>query len=133
MGTQTWTYNDSDYDFGYFRATISNKKMGSENNFLCESYANASGNRATLQNNQIARSNNTSANICIRNDSYTDAELFKQSLNGIKLIYELDTPVQFTLTAPTIPTPKGSATTWATAEDGTVDSMSVTYIGKSSS
>ena len=28
---------------------------------------------------------------------------------------------------PTIPTPTGTATTWATAEDGTVDSMEVTY------
>ena len=50
--------------------------------------------------------------------------------NPIEYIYELATPQTFPLTAPTIPTPTGSATTWATAEDGTVDSMEVTYVGK---
>lgn len=47
-----------------------------------------------------------------------------------KCVYELIDPVQFAVTSPTIPTPTGTATTWATAEDGTVDGMEVTYVGK---
>lgn len=50
--------------------------------------------------------------------------------NPIEYVYELATPQTFPLTAPTIPTPTGTATTWATAEDGTVESMEVTYVGK---
>ena len=42
-------------------------------------------------------------------------------------VYDIEPTVHFPLTTPTIPTPKGSATTWATAEDGTVESMEVTY------
>jgi len=45
------------------------------------------------------------------------------------LVYELTDPVQFAVPSVTIPTPSGTATTWATAEDGTVDSMEVTYAG----
>ncbi len=48
----------------------------------------------------------------------------------LTLFVPYNTDVQFPLTAPTIPTPTGTATTWATAEDGTVDSMEVTYVGK---
>ena len=75
----------------------------------------------------------TDGYIRIRDNRYTDAESFKTAYAGMQVVYELETPQSFPLTAPTIPTPTGSATTWATAEDGTVDSMSVTYIGKASS
>lgn len=54
----------------------------------------------------------------------------KAYLSGIKLVYKVANPTQFPIPASTIPTPTGTATTWATAEDGTVDSMEVTYIGK---
>ena len=39
------------------------------------------------------------------------------------------TPTTFAVPSPTIPTPTGTATTWATAEDGTVESMEVSYLG----
>ena len=48
-----------------------------------------------------------------------------------KCVFELITPITFSVPSVTIPTPTGSATTWTTAEDGTVDSMEVTYVGKS--
>ena len=50
--------------------------------------------------------------------------------NPLQVRFSLVTPAQFPITSPTIPTPTGSATTWATAEDGTVDGMEVTYVGK---
>ena len=53
---------------------------------------------------------------------------FLDQWGDIEVCYPLATPVQFPLTTPTIPTPSGTATTWATAEDGTVESMEVTYI-----
>lgn len=50
--------------------------------------------------------------------------------NPLEVVYQLITPIQFSLTAPDIPTPRGDATTWIVAEDGIVVSMEVTYIGK---
>jgi hypothetical protein len=48
----------------------------------------------------------------------------------VTVVYDLATPTTFAVPSATIPTPTGSATTWATAEDGTVESMEVTYVGK---
>lgn len=48
----------------------------------------------------------------------------------IAICYELATPTTCAVPSVSIPTPTGTATTWATAEDGTVDTMEVTYIGK---
>lgn len=39
-------------------------------------------------------------------------------------------PTTFAVPSATIPTPTGTAAAWATAEDGTVESMEVTYVGK---
>lgn len=49
-------------------------------------------------------------------------------VNGIEFLYDLATPIQFPLTTSSIPTPQGTATAWATAEDGTVESMEVSYV-----
>lgn len=50
--------------------------------------------------------------------------------NDFYLIVTLSAPDQFAVPSVTIPTPTGTATTWATAEDGAVDGMEVTYVGK---
>lgn len=72
--------------------------------------------------------------VCIRlpDITLTTSALVNQYLaeHPITVIYEVATPTSLTISTPTIPTPKGNATTWATAEDGTVDGMEVTYIGK---
>lgn len=48
--------------------------------------------------------------------------------NPLQVWFSLVTNVQFPLTAPTIPTPTGTAAAWAAAEDGTAESMEVTYM-----
>lgn len=60
----------------------------------------------------------------------TDLDSFKAALPDIQIVYPLATPTPYTIDGHTIHTPSGTATTWATAEDGTVDSMEVTYVGK---
>lgn len=50
--------------------------------------------------------------------------------NKPQFVVSLATPTTLTITTPSIPTPKGNASTWATAEDGTVDGMEVTYVAK---
>ena len=61
---------------------------------------------------------------------YPDVDTFKALLavTPLHIVYPLATHTTFAVPTPTIPTPTGTATTWATAEDGTVDSMEVTYI-----
>lgn len=68
--------------------------------------------------------------IEIYDSDFTDRETALTLLTNFVAVYKLITPQTFSLTAHTIPTPRGTATAWATAEDGTVDSMDVTYIGK---
>ena len=68
--------------------------------------------------------------VRISDARFTDSNAFKSAMQGIKLYYELATPATFAVSSVTIPTPTGTATTWATAEDGTVDGMEVTYVGK---
>ena len=67
--------------------------------------------------------------IVVRDNTISSLSEFTAQLTGHQIVYR-STSTQFPLTAPTIPTPTGTATTWATAEDGNVDSMSVTYVGK---
>ena len=55
---------------------------------------------------------------------------FLEQWGDIEVCYPLATPTTFAVPSSTIPTPTGTATTWATAEDGIVDSMEVTYVGK---
>lgn len=67
----------------------------------------------------------------IKTNSLTLEQIKADAAAGkIAICYDLATPTTFAVTSPTIPTPTGTATTWATAENGTVDSMEVTYVGK---
>lgn len=101
--------------------TLNNTKY--DGNVMCESYkpSNDAG-----TDNSIRLIGTV---IYVYDNRITDLETAKSLLIGVKLIYELATPTTFAVPSVTIPTPRGTATTWATAEDGTVDSMSVSYVG----
>lgn len=125
LGTLEWTLSIS----GNFVANLTNKLRGL--NMLCSARPcwNRTG-TGTLPVGYIGASGLDAPRIYYKDPDITSVAELIQQLTGVQLVYELDNPVQFPLTAPTIPTPRGSATTWATAEDGNVDSMSVTYVGK---
>lgn len=91
---------------------------------MCESYK-PSNNAGT--DNSIRLIGNS---LYVYDNRFTDLETAQSLLIGVKLIYELATPIPFSLTTPDILTSRGNASAWATAEDGTVESMSVTYVGK---
>ena len=136
LGTLEWsprTYGGNQF----YTAFVSNMKAYGNYevpNWYCEAYKPVSANNFIVAMNDGSISHGVTGfyidYIIIRNSNYTTASELAESLQGVKLVYELATPVQFSITAPSIPTPTGSATTWATAEDGTVDSMEVTYVGK---
>lgn len=149
LGTLTWSYNNTEFGFGYFQANV-NRAVGA--NFKCAKYLTTDLNRSHLNNKEIAQRNSSATNICIRDDSYTDATAFKNSLSGVYLVYELATPttesadkftpIQYTgsteafttsndvpvgvdakyytdLTLPTLPTANGTYTLKCTVTDGT--------------
>ena len=58
-----------------------------------------------------------SKGICIRDDAYTDATAFGNSLTGVQLCYELATPIEITLTPQTLSSLVGENNVW---DDGTI-------------
>ena len=134
MGDMTWDRDGSAGRF-YSSSIRTLVKAGSD----ADGYDNAFAETYKAQNvaslsflSDYCMSVDTSGNVQLYDSSkagMTGVDL-KTALTGIKMVYKLATPVQFVLSAPDIPTPRGTATTWATAEDGTVDGMEVTYVGK---
>ena len=131
MGDMTWDRVGSNGRF-YSSSIRTLVKAGSD----ADGYDNAFAETYKAQNvaslsflSDYCMSVDTSGNVQLYDSSkagMTGVDL-KTALTGIKMVYKLATPVQFVLSAPDIPTPRGTATTWATAEDGTVESMEVTY------
>ena len=76
----------------------------------------------------IGKSGFYNNSLLVRDTSCTTSDEIKTAVSTSKTIYPLATPTEFAVTTPSIPTPKGNAYTWATAEDGVVDSMEATYI-----
>ena len=103
MGTLDWNYNS---DRQAFYATISDAVDYTKSNVLCAKYptvqmsviwTGAQDKVCSMQNNYIGPSYNK--RIVVRDTSYTDATIFKASVQDVALCYELATPVETTLTA----------------------------------
>lgn len=59
----------------------------------------------------------SSLRIVVRNDAYTDADLFKTAVSGVQLVYELATPQTYQLTATEVQMLLGNNTLWADSGD----------------
>ena len=96
LGTLDWNYDSTSYAYAFFTSTtLPTRKVGSLTNAICSKYIVNTGGRYSLGNEtgQIASFNETNANsVCVRDDSYTDVESFKQAMSGVMLYYELATP-----------------------------------------
>ena len=126
LGTLMWVASAN--RFNTYTA-LPNAKLGNHADCMCETYRPDVGSATRTADLAVSIANG--GYVYIYDTTFTgDATAFQAAMNGIKFIYALQTPTEFTITAPTIPTTKGDATAWATAEDGTVDSMEVTYVGK---
>ena len=137
LGTLNWSASGST-PHGFYASLPLKYAIGIDIPAMCEAYKYA-GTRANAQgyygnNGEITvyeRVQPSYPSECyVVDENYSDAASFKASVQGVKLVTELATPTTFAVPSPTIPTPTGNATTWATAEDGIVDTMEVTYIGK---
>ena len=88
LGTLTWTYDNSQSDYNFFRAPLNSMLSGTVNMILA-GYTVTTGRTTMTSNMMIAP---YSQRICVRNDLYSDAESFKAAMNGVYLVYELATP-----------------------------------------
>lgn len=131
MGSCTWSYSAT-----YNRMSCSpiaevKPPLGTEINAYCEMFKVVTANYGwTHRDTEQMIAIDESGYIRVYSPPYTDPAEFTSAVSGKKLICELATPTTFAVPSVTIPTPTGTATTWATAEDGTVDGMEVTYVGK---
>lgn len=100
LGTLNFTYGTygNDNNFYIFRALLPNDIKKDENaylhtnNLLCSKYADTPWNDL-WSNGTDKKITQTSNNINITDSSFTEAEAFKQSLQGVYLYYELAEPV----------------------------------------
>lgn len=92
MSTLNWTLGD------VFYANLPNKKIA-ESNIVCERYPNANTYFSNMGDKTIT-GNISYTYIYIKDTSYSDVESLKASLQGVKLYYELATPVETSIVCP---------------------------------
>ena len=86
LGSLTWTYYATSPS--HFSASLSGVKVGT-NKILCTKYkAVASGGGSSITTNMTINIHNSSAYVQIKDDSYTDADTFKNAMKGVLLAYE---------------------------------------------
>lgn len=123
LNSLSWEYRTGEYAYSYFASSLNDKKTGSIN-MLCSQYKTATGGRNTLTSDcMIAPYNiSNSKGICIRDDAYSDATIFANSLAGVQLVYELATPITIQLTAQQVELLLGENNIWSDGE------MTLTYL-----
>ena len=79
-----------------FIASIVEIQMGELDkigNILCDKYTANTFNKAIYKETDKTIALGTAHNVAITDKSYTDATAFKEAMKGVKLVYELETPV----------------------------------------
>lgn len=90
MGSLSWSVA-SGYSEHIFQANVDGKANGNVN-LLCEQYKNTSESVANMPNNSI-KGNANSNRIYVNDERYSNAASFATAVKGIKLKYELATPI----------------------------------------
>lgn len=98
LGNLIYVYvtSDASVEVPYFRFNVGGRKAGPYT-LICSNYHTAGINRLYLIDKTLASYNNSSsADVCIADSSYTDADTFKTAMSGVMLNYELATPLTYT-------------------------------------
>ena len=132
MGTLSWgkgTTQSATYgEYAYFTATPSPAKALNFN-FISSCYKTARTHRNALENGEMGVSNtNTSGykSFAVRNDAYADSTgtEFATAMSGQTIVYELATPLTYTLTPAQLDTLVGTNVVW-----GDTGEVSLEYAG----
>lgn len=88
LGTLNWTYMAK---YTAFMANVSGKADGQ--NMLCSMYINYGKALLSSMPDMYICANNSGEQIFIKNSKYTDADAFKQAMNGVMLYYKIAEPI----------------------------------------
>lgn len=118
LGTLNWSYF-AQYDVFY---TTDIKANGNNVDFMCSEYVKTSGSGGigSLANGEGTY---TVSALYLKNTNYTDAALFKASLNGVQFVAPSDTPAEIQLTPQEVNSLAGDNTLWSDANQP----ITVTY------
>lgn len=122
-GTLAWTADNQSNRF--YTTSISNVVKHMADNYevadsVCSGYEIKSLN-AFWNSQDGAYAISTTGALSFRNSQYTDADSFKNSMNGIKIVYPLATPQTVSLTGQQITALQGVNHIWANSGDITVE------------
>ena len=95
LGTLEWTRQEptASYPYGYFTSVALSGKKPGRDNILCSCYP-----VGDVKTDKSIVGNASSVRIYVVDSSYTDAPTFTTAMSGVQLVYELATPVVYTLT-----------------------------------
>lgn len=99
LGTLNWRYSSQSLQFfveyqDFTLKPAAPATTADKANILCSNYKNVA--RADLINETICI--NPSGNLIVLDNNYTDAATFKTAMDGVQLVYELETPQTYQLT-----------------------------------
>ena len=119
LGALNWQYNSEAQIF--FADPIPRKKWGFTN-VICSAYktrTDITGDNWNLLDKEVGGGIN-GYYIYIKDSSYSDTATFKAAMSGVQLVYELATPITYTLTPHEIKALIGANNVWADTGDVTV-------------
>lgn len=129
LGTLNWTYLTSGSGLApYFYADITSLGIKYEGNFgtvvyhvLCSIYKAVNRNLSVFIDNTLCMDGAVAEQIVtqvqIKDSRYTSASDFKTAMNGVQLVYELDTPITYQLTPTQVNSLLGTNNVWADCGD----------------
>ena len=100
LGSLTWNYGSAE-GHKYFNAPVTGIKQGNNyapSNILCEKYKAESWINVYNNVNDYILGVGNDYRVYIYDKDYTDATSFKTAMNGVQLVYELATPIEYQLT-----------------------------------
>ena len=123
LGTLEWTYNQTGYMISTSLAWTIKKVATRTQRLYCSIYSDVTDGRsyADVTDKSIYNVDVSPYVICVKDSSYTDADIFTTAMSGVQLVYELATPQTYQLTPTEVTTLLGQNNIWADCGLSTVE------------
>jgi len=118
LGTLTWARLAAGDNYVFYTTDIS---KANNFNFLCSQYANSHASRLYMPDKTCGATNTTMNVFCIRDDIYTENDVFKSAMSGVQLCYEFATPITIQLTPHKVNSLLGTNNIYADTGDTNVE------------
>lgn len=115
IGNIRWVYNNQ----RFLSDALSNKKAGITNIFS-SAYATSSSGGAAGMADKVIKGQADNYRIIIADSTYTDIKSFQTAMGDVQIVYELASPITYTLTPQEITSLLGTNNLWADTGDSDV-------------